>query len=294
MEIEVHKRSGCCFGVVYAIQAAEDELNESGKLYCLGDIVHNDAEVQRLREKGLVTIGYDEFETLSNCKVLVRAHGEPPSTYRIALENNIELIDASCPVVLNLQNKVKRGYDEIVDREGQIVIYGKPGHAEVRGLNGQVGNKAIIVMKLEDLDQIDFSKPITLFSQTTKSVAGFMQIKAEIEKRMIDVQGHANDFVSNNTICRQVSNRDPQLRKFAEKHDVIVFVSGKKSSNGKVLYNICKEVNHQSYMVSDSDELQAEWFEGVLSVGIGGATSTPRWLMEKVGDAIREISMVAA
>jgi len=276
MKVEIDEHSGFCFGVVYAIEMAEDYLDEKGTLYCLGDIVHNDKEVQRLEAKGLKIIDHEDLRALKDTTVLIRAHGEPPETYRLALENNIELIDASCPVVLKLQNRVRNAYEE----DAQIIIYGKPGHAEVNGLIGQTQQKAIIVTREEDIEKIDFSRPISLFSQTTKSTEGFYKIKNLIEQR-------AETFKSNDTICRQVSNRDPQLRVFSTKFDVIIFVSGKKSSNGKVLYEVCKSVNPHSYFISDESELNNEWFDSVESVGICGATSTPMWLMEKVANAIR-------
>ncbi len=278
MKVEIDENSGFCFGVVYAIEMAEDYLNEQGSLYCLGDIVHNDKEVQRLEEKGLKIIDHAELQDLRDTTVLIRAHGEPPETYRLALENNIELIDASCPVVLKLQNRVRNAYAE----DAQIVIYGKIGHAEVNGLIGQTQQEAIIVTQEEDLNKIDYSRPISLFSQTTKSTEGFYKIKALIEEK-------SNSFKANDTICRQVSNRDPQLRIFSTQYDVIIFVSGKKSSNGKVLYEVCRSVNPNSYFISDEAELEVRWFEGASSVGICGATSTPMWLMEKVSLAIHSL-----
>ncbi len=283
MEIEIDSNSGFCFGVVYAIQKAENELAKSGKLFCLGDIVHNSVEVKRLQDIGLTTIDKEEFKNKKNTKVLIRAHGEPPETYKIALENNIELIDASCPVVLKLQNKIKTGFDSISEAEGQLIIYGKKGHAEVIGLLGQTKKQGIVVSEFSDLDKIDYTKPINIFSQTTKSRKGYDEIVEEIKKRMHEAQGSADiNFISNNTICSQVSHRDIHLRKFADKHDVIVFVSGKKSSNGKALYQVCKNKNENSYFVSDSNELVKGWFNNVKSVGICGATSTPGWLMSKI------------
>ena len=289
MKVEIDDNSGFCFGVVNAIQLAEKELEKSELLYCLGDIVHNSAEVDRLKTKGLVTINHDELKTLKNCKVLLRAHGEPPETYKIALENNIQLIDASCPVVLRLQKNIKMGFDDILDKGGQVVIYGKEGHAEVNGLVGQTNGRAIVIGGEEDLIKIDFSKPINLFSQTTKSIEGFYKIEKEIRKRMIEVQGNDDVLlISNDTICRQVSHRQPQLREFVKNHDVIVFVSGKKSSNGKMLYQVCKDENENTYFVSDETELDKSWFISATSVGICGATSTPRWLMEKIAKSINE------
>jgi 4-hydroxy-3-methylbut-2-enyl diphosphate reductase len=287
MKIEIDSNSGFCFGVVYAIQKAESELKKSDKLYCLGDIVHNNVEVKRLQDKGLVTIDYEQYKELRNCKVLIRAHGEPPETYKIAIENNIELIDASCPVVLKLQNKIKTGFDLISDEDGQLIIYGKQGHAEVIGLLGQTNNRGLVISNFEDLDKIDYSKPINLFSQTTKSRTGYADIIEEIKKRMLEKQGNSEiNFISNNTICSQVSHRDVQLQSFAENHDVIIFVSGLKSSNGKVLYEVCKSKNEKTYFVSDYGELKKEWFFDAESVGICGATSTPGWLMEKIKEEI--------
>lgn len=283
MEIHIDPNSGFCFGVVYAIQMAEDELDASGKLYCLGDIVHNNMEVDRLKAKGLEIITHDQLNKLHDCKVLIRAHGEPPSTYETAIKNNIELIDASCPVVLKLQHRVRNGYEDAVEENGQIVIYGLEGHAEVNGLLGQTQGEAIIVMKDEDLDKIDFSRPIQLFSQTTKSTKGFLHIKQEIERRL-EAMGKTGEvkFVANDTLCRQVSNREPQLRVFATQYDVVLFVGGKKSSNGKILFEVCKEVNPRTYFLSESAEFEPQWVEGAQRIGICGATSTPMWLMEEV------------
>lgn len=291
MKIDIDSNSGFCFGVVNAIQLAEMELEKNETLFCLGDIVHNSAEVERLKAKGLVTIDHEQFKTLRNCKVLLRAHGEPPDTYKIAIENNIQLIDASCPVVLKLQNNIKLGFDEILKKGGQVVIYGKEGHAEVNGLVGQTNERAIVIGGIEDLDKIDFTKPVNLFSQTTKSIEGFYTVQKEIKKRMIAAQGTENiEFISNDTICRQVSHRQPQLREFVKKHDVIIFVSGQKSSNGKMLYQVCKEENPNTYFVTDENELKTNWFKNSINVGVCGATSTPRWLMEKIAKNIEKLS----
>lgn len=291
MEVTIDKNSGYCFGVEFAIQMAEDEMKE-GDLYCLGDIVHNSMEVQRLNKKGLKVIDREDLAEIKDSKVLIRAHGEPPETYELALKNNIELVDASCPVVLKLQNRVKLAYDKMEECNGQIVIYGKTGHAEVIGLTGQTDNNAIIVMEEADLDQIDFSKPVTLFSQTTKSTKGFYNIKDKIEERIREAKGSFQelDFNANDSICRQVSNREPQLKKFAEEMDVIIFVSGKKSSNGKALYGVCKIQNERSYFVENEFEVDLSWFKESDQVGICGATSTPMWLMEKVASFIRTSS----
>ncbi|MBK9732963.1 MAG: 4-hydroxy-3-methylbut-2-enyl diphosphate reductase [Chitinophagaceae bacterium] len=285
MTVTIDQNSGFCFGVVYAIQMAEDELDSGAELYCLGDIVHNDVEVKRLTAKGLKIINHENLRQLRDCKVLIRAHGEPPQTYITAMENNIELLDASCPVVLKLQNRVKLSYDKLLDKNAQVVIYGIPGHAEVNGLMGQTDQQGIIVTTEDDLDKLDYTRPIAFFSQTTKSTEKFYHFKNLIEQRAAAAGNE--EIKANDTICRQVSNREPQLQKFAAQHDVIVFVSGKKSSNGKVLYNVCKSVNPKSYFVSEESELQEEWFENISSVGICGATSTPLWQMEKVAETLR-------
>ena len=290
MNITIDNNSGYCFGVEFAIQMAEDELNESGSLYCLGDIVHNAMEVERLEKKGLKVIEKENLKDIHNAKVLIRAHGEPPETYKTAMDNNIQLIDASCPVVLKLQNRVKNAYD----KNPQIVIYGKPGHAEVIGLTGQTNEDAIIVMNDSDLEAIDYTRPITLFSQTTKSTKGFYDIKEKIETKIKErnpqlAEGELPLFDVNDSICRQVSNREPQMEKFSQQHDVILFVSGKKSSNGKALYEVCKKFNPDSYFVENEKEIEKDWFNVAQSVGICGATSTPTWLMEKVAEYIQNI-----
>ena len=290
MEVTIDVNSGFCFGVVFAIQMAEDELKNSGNLYCLGDIVHNNMEVERLEKKGLKIIDHEQFKTLRDTKVLIRAHGEPPETYRTAIENNIDLIDASCPVVLKLQNRIRNGVENL--GEGQIVVYGKEGHAEVNGLVGQTNGKAIIVDTIEDLGKLDYYKPIQFFSQTTQPTEGFKLMRDEIQRR-INESGNSNEIVleSNDTLCRQVSNREPQLREFAANHDIIVFVSGKKSSNGKVLFDVCHEVNAQSYFVSTWEEVDASWFDNDSKVGICGATSTPMWLMEDIAEKLRQLEL---
>ena len=292
MKITIDQNSGYCFGVEFAIQMAEDEISESKNLYCLGDIVHNDMEVKRLYRKGLRVINHDQLKDLHDCKVLIRAHGEPPETYLTALKNNIELIDASCPVVLKLQNRVKHAFDEMNNRHGQMVIYGKKGHAEVIGLSGQTKNKAIIVTNENDLDKIDYSKPVVLFSQTTKSTKGFYDIKAKIEARFRKESNLPIEdcFRAHDSICRQVSNREPRLGKFAIEHDVVLFVSGKKSSNGKALFKVCQEQNKHSYFIESSSDVDMNWFDEADSVGICGATSTPMWLMEEVAKFISKKS----
>jgi len=290
LEVTIDKYSGFCFGVVYAIEMAEAELSKSGKLYCLGDIVHNNVEVDRLNNMGLEIINHQQLGNLKDCKVLIRAHGEPPETYHTALKNNIQLLDASCPVVLKLQHNIKEGYEEINKIDGQIIIFGKEGHAEVQGLLGQTDGKAIIVASAGDLDRVDFTAPIYMYSQTTKSPKAFAELQEEIRKRK---EQHGNSdtvkFIVNDTLCRQVSGREPQLKEFAKNNDVIIFVSGKKSSNGKMLFQSCLKENPRSYFISDVDEVKNEWFLDDSSVGICGATSTPRWLMENVAEKITNI-----
>ena len=295
MKIDIDKNSGYCFGVEYAIQMAEIELEQSGKLYCLGDIVHNSMEVNRLSAKGLIVIDKTELNELHDCKVLIRAHGEPPETYKTALENNIELIDASCPVVLKLQNRVKNEFDKVESKGGQMIIYGQEGHAEIIGLNGQINNKATIVTSMEDLEQVDYTKPISLFSQTTKSTAGFQKIKLRIEEKIKEANSEkdlAEIFDANDSICRQVSNREPQLAIFAKDYDVVLFVSGKKSSNGKALFSVCKNINENSYFIENEQEIEPDWLIGKDSIGICGATSTPMWLMEQVAEKVKNMSFL--
>ncbi|OUJ72442.1 4-hydroxy-3-methylbut-2-enyl diphosphate reductase [Hymenobacter crusticola] len=278
LSVRIDPNSGFCFGVIYAIQMAEDILQEQGYLYCLGDIVHNDEEVERLEKQGLRIIDYDTFAQLRNEAVLIRAHGEPPSTYQTALENNLTLIDASCPVVLKLQNRIKTSYD----KKEQIFIYGKHGHAEVRGLLGQTSGNAVVFENLDELLRHELPSNVTLYSQTTKSTDSFYRIKDELEQRGYSV-------AANDTICRQVSNRDKDLRRFSAQFDQVVFVSGTKSSNGKVLYQVCKDTNPNTHFISKVDEIQTEWFQPGQSVGICGATSTPMWLMENVRDALLQL-----
>lgn len=275
LSVRIDPNSGFCFGVIYAIQMAEDILDEQGYLYCLGDIVHNDEEVERLEQRGLRIIDYDMLAQLRDEKVLIRAHGEPPSTYQTGLENNLTLIDASCPVVLKLQNRIKTSYD----KQERIFIYGKHGHAEVRGLLGQTSGNAVVFENLDELLRHELPSNITLYSQTTKSTDSFYRIKGELEQR-----GYAIN--ANDTICRQVSNRDKDLRKFAAQFDQIVFVSGTKSSNGKVLYQVCKETNPRTHFISKVEEICGSWFRSGQSVGICGATSTPMWLMEDIRAAL--------
>jgi 4-hydroxy-3-methylbut-2-en-1-yl diphosphate reductase len=296
MTVTIDPGSGYCFGVEYAIQMAEDELARpgAGPLYCLGDIVHNRMEVERLHALGLRVIDRTELAELHDCRVLIRAHGEPPETYALALANRIELVDASCPVVLKLQNRVKHAWDGLVPADGQLVLYGQPGHAEVVGITGQTRDQAIVITQEADLDGLDFRRPITLFSQTTKSTAGFYRMKALIEARVVAAGGSLADFEANDSICRQVSNREPALRKFAVVHDVIVFVSGRKSSNGKALFSVVQEANPRAYFIENESELDPAWFVDVTSVGICGATSTPSWLMRRVADHLEALAAPVA
>lgn len=293
MKVTIDKNSGYCFGVEFAIQMAEDELAHGQQLYCLGDIVHNRMEVERLHQLGLRIIDREQLTQLRDCKVLIRAHGEPPETYQLALQNNLELIDASCPVVLKLQNRVKHAFDLSQRQDGQIVIYGQPGHAEVAGLTGQTGNRALIVVSEADLDQIDFARPVTLFSQTTKSTAGFYKMKALMEARIQAAGGALDSFDANDSICRQVSNREPALAKFAADHDVVLFVSGRKSSNGKALFSVVHAVNPRSYFIENEVELAADWLADARTVGICGATSTPLWLMQQVAQRVEGVGELA-
>jgi 4-hydroxy-3-methylbut-2-enyl diphosphate reductase len=285
INIEIDDKSGFCFGVVNAINKAEEELEKGNTLYCLGDIVHNSHEVDRLGQKGLYSIDHEQFRELKKTKVMLRAHGEPPETYKWAKENNIEIVDATCPVVLQLQRKIKKIYDSRESADVQIVIYGKIGHAEVNGLVGQTNGEAIVIESIEDLMKVDLSKDIRLFAQTTKSIDGLLKVVAEIEK----LKSPNISFQYFDTICRQVSNRVPNIRKFAARHDMILFVSGKKSSNGKVLYNECLKFNERSYLIEGSSEVNPDWLSNVSSIGICGATSTPKWLMEEVEQKIREL-----
>lgn len=291
MNIEIDPRSGFCFGVVNAIQQAEKELQHSEDLYCLGDIVHNSEEVHRLKSNGLITIDHKGLSELKGKKVLLRAHGEPPETYRVAEKNGIKIIDATCPVVLRLQSKIKKSFADLKLDNGQIVIFGKKGHAEVNGLVGQTEGQAIVIDDPENLTGIDFFRPIALFSQTTMSPDKYLLLAENIRKRMVAALGKDDVPLSiNRTICGQVSNRKKEVAQFAKKHQVIVFVSGEKSSNGKMLYEICKQENEKSFMVTNPEGVQKSWFEGVDDVGICGATSTPVWLMELVAEKINSIA----
>lgn len=283
IKVEIDEGSGFCFGVVTAIHKAEEELAKGVTLYCLGDIVHNSREVERLKTMGLTTINHEEFKQLHNAKVLLRAHGEPPETYTIARENNIEIIDATCPVVLRLQKRIKQEYQEKDAEEKQIVIYGQNGHAEVLGLVGQTTGKAIVIEKLEEAKELDFSKSIRLYSQTTKSLDEFWEIVDYIKDHI----SPSATFEYYDTICRQVANRMPNLRTFAASHDLIFFVSGKKSSNGKMLFSECLKVNPNSHLIDNAEEIDDSLFHGISSIGVCGATSTPKWLMEQIYTEIK-------
>ncbi|PKQ65826.1 hypothetical protein BZG02_02145 [Labilibaculum filiforme] len=281
MNIEIDPNAGFCFGVVNAINKAEEILKEDNTLFCIGDIVHNNIEVDRLNALGLQAINHDQFSKLSGKKVLFRAHGEPPSSYKTAKKQNIEIIDASCPVVLNLQKKIKKAYREIQKSNGQIIIYGKKGHAEVNGLVGQTEGKAIVVENTADLKLVNFDLPVVLFSQTTKTITGFTEISEYLKKEC------KSSLKINDTICRKVSNRVPLLKEFANQHDVVIFVSGEKSSNGKLLFDVCKKANQNSYFITCPKELNMDWFENAKSVGVSGATSTPTWLMNETIEKIK-------
>ncbi len=283
MKVVIDDKSGFCFGVVNAIQKAEKLLHQGEKVYCLGDIVHNQLEVERLQQLGMETIDHARYFQLSDCKVLLRAHGEPPATYAYADKNNIELIDGTCPVVLKLQQRVKKGFEDLQAENGQLVLLGKKGHAEINGLNGQTGNKAIIIESEADLQQIDPNKPTLVFSQTTKSLDDFHRLSTEIKNR-ISAKTEIKD-----TICRQVAHRVPRMKEFATQHDAIIFVSGKKSSNGKSLFHICQSVNPNSFFISSKEELNKEALDKYQSVGITGATSTPRWQMEEIANILTEL-----
>lgn len=290
MLIEIDTGSGFCFGVTRAIGKAEEELQQGRPLYCLGDIVHNGREVERLRQLGLVTINHEQFGQLHDASVLLRAHGEPPTTYRQACKNHINLIDATCPVVLHLQERIRREYENDVEHHRQIVIFGKPGHAEVLGLVGQTNGSAIVIEGVEDAARLDFSRDICLYSQTTKPLDTFRQIVEYIQQH---IASNAT-FTYADTICRQVANRMPHIREFAARHDIVFFVCGHKSSNGRVLFGECQRVNPRSYMIDNPAEIQAHIFSGIvdrdaLSVGICGATSTPKWLMEQCRIRVQEL-----
>ena len=289
IQIEIDSGSGFCFGVTTAIKKAEEELSNTPVLYCLGDIVHNGKEVERMHERGLVTINHEQLAQLHDVKVLLRAHGEPPSTYETARRNNITLIDATCPVVLQLQKRIRKNYEahqtqdcQALEQQPQIVIFGKNGHAEVLGLVGQTDGNAIVVENLRDVKRLDFTRDIYLYSQTTKNLDEFHEIISFIQNHMSD----GATFQSYDTICRQVANRMPGIATFASRHDLILFVSGRKSSNGRVLFNVCQARNANSHHIESPSEIDLSWLEGVTTIGICGATSTPKWLMEQCRDYI--------
>jgi len=291
MLVEVDKRSGFCFGVRNAVEIAEKALAKGERVFSLGPIVHNDIEVERLASLGLTSVNHDEFKQLKNCKVLIRAHGEPPETYEIADKNNITIIEATCPIVKRLQSRIKETWLETRVSGGQVVIFGKAGHAEVVGLLGQTDNEAVLVKGKEDVSKIYFSHDVHLFSQTTMSVKEYNDLADSVLLRMKEngISDAEMHFHKNNTICGQVSNRQPKLKAFAKKHDVIIFVSGRESSNGKMLFNVCKNENPNAWFVSSPDEIKEEWFANKTSVGICGATSTPKWLIDKIKDTILSI-----
>jgi 4-hydroxy-3-methylbut-2-enyl diphosphate reductase len=292
MVVEIDDRSGFCFGVQNAVEIAEEALYKGEKIYSLGPIVHNDMEVERLSVLGLVSVSLEEFRKLKNCKVLIRAHGEPPETYLIAEKNNITIIEATCPIVKKLQSRIRQTLITANKCNGQIVIFGKPGHAEVVGLHGQTNGEGILISGPDDLKKIDVTRPVFLFAQTTMSIEDYNDIAELIRSKMREKGILEPDKLLhiNTTICGQISNREPHLRIFSKKHDVIIFVSGNESSNGKMLYSVCKNVNPNTYFVSSPDEIDHKWFEGKKTVGICGATSTPKWLIEKIRDLILDFS----
>lgn len=291
MEVEIDKQSGFCFGVQNAVEIAEKALSNGEKVFSLGPIVHNDKEVERLSRLGLVSIDHDKFRRLKDCKVLIRAHGEPPETYITAEENNITIIEATCPIVKRLQSKIRDTWIKTKEIDGQVVIFGKPGHAEVVGLQGQINNEGILVSGPVDFKKIDVKRPVFLFSQTTMSVKEYNNLTGILRQKMEEngITDTDKNLVINKTICGQVSNREPHLKAFAKKHDTIIFVSGRESSNGKMLYSVCKSINADTHFVSSPEELNKSWFLGKNSVGICGATSTPKWLIENIRDIISNI-----
>jgi 4-hydroxy-3-methylbut-2-enyl diphosphate reductase len=291
MLVEIDKQSGFCFGVQNAVEIAEKALLNGEKVFSLGPIVHNDKEVDRLSSLGLVSIDHDVFSKLRNCKVLIRAHGEPPETYIIAEKNNITIIEATCPIVKRLQSKIRETWIRTKESSGQVVIFGKPGHAEVIGLLGEINNEGVLVSGPADFRKIDISKPVYLFAQTTMSVKEYSNLSDILRIRMEEngIPDPGKNLIINKTICGQVSNREPHLMAFAKKHDMVVFVSGRESSNGKMLYSVCKNVNPDTHFVSSAEELDKSWFSGKKSVGICGATSTPKWLIENIRDIISNI-----
>jgi len=291
MVVEVDKQSGFCFGVQNAVEIAEKALLKGEKVFSLGPIVHNDKEVDRLSSLGLVSIDHDEFRKLKDCKVLIRAHGEPPETYLTADKNNLTIIEATCPIVKRLQSKIRETWIRTKEGDGQVVIFGKPGHAEVVGLLGQINNEGILVSGPDDFGKIDILKPVYLFAQTTMSVKEYKNLTDILRIKMEEngITDLSRNLIINKTICGQVSNREPHLKAFAKKHDIIIFVSGRESSNGKMLYSVCKNINADTHFVSSYEEIDKSWFKGKNSVGICGATSTPKWLIENIRDIISNI-----
>lgn len=284
LNVEIDNHSGFCYGVVRAIEQAEKYLDKNKELNSLGSIVHNSTEIERLKGKGLKTIDYSQLSELKDKVLFIRAHGEPPSSYKIAKENNLQIIDCTCPVVLKLQERVKKYYKELKKINGQLLIFGKHAHAEVNGLIGQVDGDAIIIEEISDLDIVDFSKPVYIFSQTTKNPEEYLEVCEAIKKRIEKVEGPVDKFRAFNTICGQVSSRHSYLKEFSKKHSVIIFVSGKESSNGKILFELCRSVNPRSFSIECKTEIKREWFSEGDSVGVCGATSTPKWLLEEVAD----------
>lgn len=278
--IEIDGKAGFCFGVTNAINKAENHLKQGTTVYCLGDMVHNQKEISRLESLGMITISHPDFEALQNQQVLFRAHGEPPESYALAQKNDLQITDGTCPVVYKLQQRIKKAWLEMQKVNGQVIIYGKQGHAEVIGLMGQTQNQGIVISGLDDIKRIDFTRPIELFSQTTSSITSYKYLIEQLEKKA------RAPFKANDTICRQVSNREPWLNKFAKHFDAIVFVGGKKSSNAKFLYQVCKEANENSYLIAKAAELDFSWFTGMKKIGISGATSTPEWLLHEVAETI--------
>lgn len=291
MVVEIDKQSGFCFGVQNAVEIAEKALSRGEKVFSLGPIVHNDKEVERLSTLGLASIDHDEYKKLKNCKVLIRAHGEPPETYITAKKNNITIIEATCPIVKRLQSRIKETWLKTKESNGQVVIFGKPGHAEVVGLLGQINNEGILVSGPDDFQKVDITRPVYLFAQTTMSVKEYNNF-TDILRFKMEENGISNpdmNLIINKTICGQVSNRESYLKAFAQKHDTIIFVSGKESSNGKMLFSVCKNINPDTHFVSSPEEIDKSWFKGKKSVGICGATSTPKWLIENIRDIISNI-----
>jgi 4-hydroxy-3-methylbut-2-enyl diphosphate reductase len=289
MKIEIDPKAGFCFGVTRVVNKAEEIIREHGSLYCLGEIVHNRKEIERLEVLGLKTITYDEFLKLSDCQVLIRAHGEPPETYKYASQNNIELIDGTCPIVLRLQSRIKKDFGSLDESNAQIVIFGKKDHAEVRGLTGQTNYQAIIAESTDDLDKINFTRPVHLYAQTTMSTDNYSQLQQLLLKKAADKGFQNYPLKCTNSICNQVAGRIPQLKDFCMQHGVILFVSYGQSSNGKLLFSKCKEVNQNSWFVTDTSDVKPDWLKDASSVGITGATSTPGWLLEKFADHVSAI-----